>query len=274
MRIDAAPSATFCVGMRVHRRQDARAAFVATARLRVPARTLDRFGNIYGDNCRPLLLPAADSLHDRYWDDWQAAERLPGGALTDRDGAAPGPACGAPPRERGARRRWQRGAAARLARSPPRDRPLFAGPWSALVGFEVFCTGCRFSGGWRRNSRSRRPDDRDVAEAARGRGTSRSRAPITKSSPTRRRRRSATTITAACRAAGQQKQVPGTGFERVCWTAAFAAVGRAPTPRCCIRLRCSSCSNPFGGASGRAMVHRHARYARLAASGGCAAEPA
>jgi CMP-N,N'-diacetyllegionaminic acid synthase len=64
-------------GLRVTRRQDARAAFVRDGTVYAFRRdTLERFGDIYGNDCRPLLLPAVDSLTIDSWDDWQAAERL------------------------------------------------------------------------------------------------------------------------------------------------------------------------------------------------------
>lgn len=68
-------------GLRVTRRQDARAAYVRDGTVYAFRRdTLERFGDIYGSDCRPLLLPAAESLTIDSWDDWQAAERL----LTER----------------------------------------------------------------------------------------------------------------------------------------------------------------------------------------------
>jgi len=63
-------------GDRVARRQDARPAYsrdgTAYAFWRV---TLERFGNIYGERCEPLVIDAADSLSIDSQDDWAAAER-------------------------------------------------------------------------------------------------------------------------------------------------------------------------------------------------------
>jgi CMP-N,N'-diacetyllegionaminic acid synthase len=63
-------------GERVTRRQDARAAYsrdgTAYAFWR---RTIERFGNIYGDRCEPLVIDAADSLSIDSPVDWAEAER-------------------------------------------------------------------------------------------------------------------------------------------------------------------------------------------------------
>jgi CMP-N,N'-diacetyllegionaminic acid synthase len=67
-------------GARVTRRQDARPAYSRDGTVYAFRRaTLERFGNIYGDNCRPLILDAADSLSIDSQADWDAAER----ALTE-----------------------------------------------------------------------------------------------------------------------------------------------------------------------------------------------
>ena len=64
-------------GLRVTRRQDARPAYVRDGTVYAFRRdTLERFSDIYGSDCRPLLVPAAESLTIDTWDDWQAAERL------------------------------------------------------------------------------------------------------------------------------------------------------------------------------------------------------
>ena len=63
-------------GERVARRQDARPAYsrdgTAYAFWRA---TLERFDNIYGERCEPLVIDAADSLSIDSQDDWAAAER-------------------------------------------------------------------------------------------------------------------------------------------------------------------------------------------------------
>ena len=38
--------------------------------------TIERFGNIYGEDCRPLLIEASDSLSIDSPADWDAAERM------------------------------------------------------------------------------------------------------------------------------------------------------------------------------------------------------
>ena len=62
-------------GERVARRQDARPAYsrdgTAYAFWRA---TLERFGNIYGERCEPLVIDAADSLSIDSQSDWSAAE--------------------------------------------------------------------------------------------------------------------------------------------------------------------------------------------------------
>ena len=64
-------------GARVARRPDARAAYSREGTVYAFRRsTLERFGNIYGDDCRPLIVDAADSLSIDSAADWHAAERL------------------------------------------------------------------------------------------------------------------------------------------------------------------------------------------------------
>jgi CMP-N,N'-diacetyllegionaminic acid synthase len=78
MRIDEGVLRPFVEGGdRIARRQDARPAFsrdgtVYAFRLS----TLERFGNIYGERCRPLILSAAESLSIDSPADWDAAERM------------------------------------------------------------------------------------------------------------------------------------------------------------------------------------------------------
>ena len=70
-------------GARVTRRQDARPAFMRDGTIYAFwTRTLERAHSIYGDNCRPLLLPPRESLTIDTADDWAEAERrlaAPGG---------------------------------------------------------------------------------------------------------------------------------------------------------------------------------------------------
>jgi CMP-N,N'-diacetyllegionaminic acid synthase len=64
-------------GARLARRQDARPAYSRDGTVYAFRReTLKRFGNIYGDTCRPLVLDAADSLSIDSLADWDAAERM------------------------------------------------------------------------------------------------------------------------------------------------------------------------------------------------------
>jgi CMP-N,N'-diacetyllegionaminic acid synthase len=64
-------------GARVARRQDARPAYSREGTVYTCwRRTIDRFGNIYGDDCRPLVIDAAQSLSIDSPEDWDAAERL------------------------------------------------------------------------------------------------------------------------------------------------------------------------------------------------------
>jgi len=77
MRIDEGRLRPFLPeGARVTRRQDARAAYSRDGTVYACWRkTLDRFGDIYGDDCRPLVIDAAESLSIDSADDWAAAER-------------------------------------------------------------------------------------------------------------------------------------------------------------------------------------------------------
>lgn len=68
-------------GARVTRRQDARPAFVRDGTVYAFwRRTLTATGSIYGRTCRPLILPAAESLTLDTPDDWLDAERRLAGA--------------------------------------------------------------------------------------------------------------------------------------------------------------------------------------------------
>jgi CMP-N-acetylneuraminic acid synthetase len=63
-------------GARVTRRQDARPAYARDGTVYVCWRaTLEKFGNIYGERCQPLILDAADSLSIDSPADWAEAER-------------------------------------------------------------------------------------------------------------------------------------------------------------------------------------------------------
>ena len=64
-------------GARVTRRQDARAAYSRDGTVYAFRRaTLERFGGIYGDDCRPLLIDSSESLSIDSPSDWDEAERL------------------------------------------------------------------------------------------------------------------------------------------------------------------------------------------------------
>ena len=78
MRIDGGALRPFLPeGERVTRRQDARTAYSRDGTVYAFRReTLDRFGSIYGANCRPLVIPASDSLSIDTPGDWEQAERL------------------------------------------------------------------------------------------------------------------------------------------------------------------------------------------------------
>lgn len=63
-------------GARVTRRQDARPAYSRDGTVYACWRTtLERFGDIYGERCQPLMLDAADSLSIDSLADWAEAER-------------------------------------------------------------------------------------------------------------------------------------------------------------------------------------------------------
>jgi CMP-N,N'-diacetyllegionaminic acid synthase len=66
-------------GARITRRQDARAAYSRDGTVYAcwPS-TIERFGNIYGDDCRPLVVDAAESLSIDSASDWDAAEQVLG----------------------------------------------------------------------------------------------------------------------------------------------------------------------------------------------------
>jgi CMP-N,N'-diacetyllegionaminic acid synthase len=78
MRIDEGRLQPFVPeGARVTRRQDARPAYSRDGTVYAFWRaTLERFGGIYGDDCRPLLIDARESLSIDSPADWDAAERL------------------------------------------------------------------------------------------------------------------------------------------------------------------------------------------------------
>jgi CMP-N-acetylneuraminic acid synthetase len=64
-------------GARVTRRQDARAAYAREGTVYAFRRaTLERFGTIYGEDCRPLVLDPDESLSIDSPADWAAAERI------------------------------------------------------------------------------------------------------------------------------------------------------------------------------------------------------
>jgi CMP-N-acetylneuraminic acid synthetase len=63
-------------GARITRRQDARPAYYREGTVYAFWRTtLERFGGIYGDDCRPQLLQPGESLSIDTEDDWNEAER-------------------------------------------------------------------------------------------------------------------------------------------------------------------------------------------------------
>ena len=81
MRIDAGRLVPFLPdGANITRRQDARSAYVRDGTVYVFwRRTLERFGSIYGEDARPLVIDAAESLSIDTLDDWNAAsERILG----------------------------------------------------------------------------------------------------------------------------------------------------------------------------------------------------
>jgi len=64
-------------GARVARRQDARAAYSRDGTVYAFRRdTIDRFGDIYGDRCLPLVVPPEESLSIDSPADWDRAERI------------------------------------------------------------------------------------------------------------------------------------------------------------------------------------------------------
>lgn len=64
-------------GARFTRRQDARPAYSRDGTVYACwRRTIERFGSIYGDDCRPLLVDARESLSIDSPADWDVAERL------------------------------------------------------------------------------------------------------------------------------------------------------------------------------------------------------
>ena len=64
-------------GTHVTRRQDARPAYSRDGTVYAcRVSTIERFGNIYGEDCRPLLIEASDSLSIDSPADWDAAERM------------------------------------------------------------------------------------------------------------------------------------------------------------------------------------------------------
>ena len=77
MRIDDGVLRPFLPeGERVARRQDARRAYSREGTVYAFWRqTLQRFGNIYGADCRPLVIDSSESLSIDSQEDWDAAER-------------------------------------------------------------------------------------------------------------------------------------------------------------------------------------------------------
>jgi CMP-N,N'-diacetyllegionaminic acid synthase len=78
MRIDGGRLKPFLPeGLRITRRQDARPAYSRDGTVYAFRRsTLERFGSIYGEDCRPLLIDARESLSIDTQDDWDEAERV------------------------------------------------------------------------------------------------------------------------------------------------------------------------------------------------------
>jgi len=85
MRIDEGVLKPFLPeGDRVARRQDARPAYSRDGTVYAFRRaTLDRFGTLYGEHCRPLIIDPEDSLSIDSPADWDTAERI----LTERSRA-------------------------------------------------------------------------------------------------------------------------------------------------------------------------------------------
>jgi CMP-N-acetylneuraminic acid synthetase len=88
MRIEDGRLQTFLPdGARVARRQDARRAYSRDGTVYACWRaTLERFGSIYGDDCRPLVLEAHESLSIDSPEDWDAAERTLAAARITKTG--------------------------------------------------------------------------------------------------------------------------------------------------------------------------------------------
>jgi len=78
MRIDGGRLKPFLPGgQRITRRQDARPAYSRDGTVYAFRRsTLERWGGIYGDDCRPLLIDVRESLSIDTQDDWEQAERV------------------------------------------------------------------------------------------------------------------------------------------------------------------------------------------------------
>jgi N-acylneuraminate cytidylyltransferase len=78
MRIDEGRLQPFLPdGARLTRRQDARPAYSRDGTVYAFRRaTLEKFGGIYGEDCRPLLIDSRESLSIDTQDDWDEAERV------------------------------------------------------------------------------------------------------------------------------------------------------------------------------------------------------
>ena len=78
MRMDGGVLRPFLTeGERVTRRQDVRPAYSRDGTVYAFRRdTLDRCGSIYGDDCRPLIIDARESLSIDTPEDWAAAEKI------------------------------------------------------------------------------------------------------------------------------------------------------------------------------------------------------
>ncbi len=88
MRIEAGALKPFLPeGARVARRQDVRPAYSRDGTVYAFRRTtLERFASIYGEDCRPIVIDAAESLSIDTPADWAAAERILGsGRLEPRE---------------------------------------------------------------------------------------------------------------------------------------------------------------------------------------------
>ncbi|MEW6319620.1 MAG: acylneuraminate cytidylyltransferase family protein [Acidobacteriota bacterium] len=81
MRVEDGRLVTFLPDAhRVTRRQDAREAYVRDGTVYTFWRTTIAAGSIYGTDCRPLIIPAAESLSIDTMEDWCEAERRLGSA--------------------------------------------------------------------------------------------------------------------------------------------------------------------------------------------------